>query len=567
MKKIIVLLSLFTAQLVYSAGISIITSSPETRKIYSVKDFGALGNGVQLTNVYLTNATTTLICTSAVFTASDVGKSVLITGAGGAGADLSTTISAFVDSTNVTLANAASTTVQAYPGRYGSDDATAIQAGLNYVSTNGGGTLYFPKGIYIVKGSFDATKNSILTLPDIPWADTGTVIPNLIIEGEMAPWSGFTGPGSSPQWGSSGTWIMCNVVGTGTTAALLNAENATTPYINSFNQIRVTVRNIGFRLASNPQMTCLDLGYASTADLWNTYVDTGWIGYQGPAPTLATSTGIVMPRTNNSGGGINRLDQVSVTGFYLGVVGAEHVFGCQFSAIACVTGIRLDTTYHASDWYDINLQGCQTNIAIGGAHRASFYMVDIEHAASSGNWWNTRADLYDAGNLGSGYLWWSVTKAGTGIDHTWTQIGGNNIVVNEMAGTFTAPGTITGGSFNLNSVKSLNFYVATPSLGAQKTNIVIDFSTPILELNTTTNMNLSSYANLPSGYWTNNAVCKLKILANGGDVIVNSGLTVKIANGSASFPLTVTNGDWGIFSFDAWGNNVTNVAVAYAWCH
>jgi hypothetical protein len=94
---------------------------------------------------------------------------------------------------------------------------------------------------------------------------------------------------------------------------------------------------------------------------------------------------------------------------------------------------------------------------------------------------------------------------------------------------------------------------------------VVDFAYSELDLTTTTNMNLYAYATLPTAPLV--APCVLRIFANGGAVTVNETVTPKVANNTVAFPVVITNGDWGIFSFSAYGGNATNVGLAYAYVH
>jgi len=45
------------------------------------------------------------------------------------------------------------------------DDTAAIQSAINAVGAAGGGVVFFPKGVYLCNGAFDATTNSILKFP------------------------------------------------------------------------------------------------------------------------------------------------------------------------------------------------------------------------------------------------------------------------------------------------------------------------------------------------------------------------------------------------------------------
>jgi hypothetical protein len=65
----------------------------KVRESVSVKDFGAAGDGVKVTaTVSIASGSGALTATGAAFTAADVGKTIVIPGAGAAGAELITTI-------------------------------------------------------------------------------------------------------------------------------------------------------------------------------------------------------------------------------------------------------------------------------------------------------------------------------------------------------------------------------------------------------------------------------------------------------------------------------------------
>jgi hypothetical protein len=130
-----------------------VTSSP----------YGARGDGVEASGASISSTSATLTVTGAALTLADVTKAIVVPGAGAAGADLVTTIAAFIDATHVTITTPASTTVAAKTVTYGTNDTVAIQAAIDaaavlasYLASSfpaGGGIgarLYFPKGVYLV---------------------------------------------------------------------------------------------------------------------------------------------------------------------------------------------------------------------------------------------------------------------------------------------------------------------------------------------------------------------------------------------------------------------------------
>jgi hypothetical protein len=123
-----------------------------------VKSFGAVGSGSIIGASSITSGTPNLSVTEDVFVVEDVGETIMVAGAGPDGTDLWTTIAAFVDAQNVTLADNASTTVPTnsnWPGIavWGAvDDTTAIQACVDAASLAGLG-VYFSPGVYLLSNS------------------------------------------------------------------------------------------------------------------------------------------------------------------------------------------------------------------------------------------------------------------------------------------------------------------------------------------------------------------------------------------------------------------------------
>lgn len=109
-----------------------------------VKAHGAVGDLTFVDDVGMTNGSATLTSASGAFSIADIGKHVFVEGAGVAGADLKTTISARISATQVTLTTAASTTVVSKNAAWGTDDSDAIQEALDE-----GGWVHFPSGKYL----------------------------------------------------------------------------------------------------------------------------------------------------------------------------------------------------------------------------------------------------------------------------------------------------------------------------------------------------------------------------------------------------------------------------------
>lgn len=127
----------------------------------SIADFGAIGDMQTQYDGAITSSTNTFASATAIFTAFDVGKAIRITGAGAAGADLLTTISAFTNSHSIVLTSNASSTVSAKRFDYGTNNTTpitnaiaslSVQAIIGIPSHNS--VLYIPPGAYFTNGGF-----------------------------------------------------------------------------------------------------------------------------------------------------------------------------------------------------------------------------------------------------------------------------------------------------------------------------------------------------------------------------------------------------------------------------
>lgn len=122
----------------------------------SVLAFGALADGVMVTDGSIQSGFPTLTSLSSSFSLAVIGKSISVVGAGAAGATLTTTILARPTATTLTLATNASTTVASARVIYGTSNATFFQAAVDAALALGVPTVYVPKGLYFFPtGSVD----------------------------------------------------------------------------------------------------------------------------------------------------------------------------------------------------------------------------------------------------------------------------------------------------------------------------------------------------------------------------------------------------------------------------
>jgi hypothetical protein len=158
------------------------------RGVFDVQDYGATGDGRAAPDGSITSGSATLTSGSNPWTSADVGKAILVNGAGPGGVPHVTTIAAYVSAGQVTLAAAAGATISGADCLWGTDDADAIRTAL-YAAVNAGvanGTWYaelrFPPALYTLSsapkiGSFNpgvtgasnqTWGNALIPLPVFP---------------------------------------------------------------------------------------------------------------------------------------------------------------------------------------------------------------------------------------------------------------------------------------------------------------------------------------------------------------------------------------------------------------
>ncbi|MFB6811259.1 SGNH/GDSL hydrolase family protein [Streptomyces sp. NPDC056387] len=149
--------------------------------VFDITEYGAVGDGVTVADAAMTSGSGVLTCsTSAPFAAGDVGKRIMVLGAGASGETLNTTISSYSSATQVTLTASAGTSLSGACAMWSSDDTSAIQSAINAAGAyaaahSGSATVLIPPApgrFYGVGGALQTggstLGNAQLTLPVFP---------------------------------------------------------------------------------------------------------------------------------------------------------------------------------------------------------------------------------------------------------------------------------------------------------------------------------------------------------------------------------------------------------------
>ena len=289
------------------------------------------------------------------------------------------------------------------------DDTVAIQAAIDACEAAGGGTVYFPRGVYVVNGALQDTgrSNSQLLLPRRDYADTEAI--TIVLRGEAAPSAVFSVLGATPV--QNNLSVIKGTLNTGS-GSLIGAQGPVGTF-ELFTNILLRMVDITVQMPANPLLTALDLSKVAQIDLDNIEVHTGNFDIATLAmQTTATSYGVRTPSRNN--GALTRLGVVNVAGFYNGFEIAEHCVGQSVSTWGCKRGFVFVAAFHASAFTRLQTVHCQTGMVFtGGEHDVSIQQYNIEHAASGT--WVVTYDVDDASNYARGFLYWHVILAASGI--------------------------------------------------------------------------------------------------------------------------------------------------------
>lgn len=104
-------------------------------------DHGALSDAQMVEDGAMTSGLPLLTSASGLFTLDDVGKAIIVGGAGAAGAKLRTMVAAYVSATELTLTANAATTVADTGVAWGTDCSAALQAALDEADSMRGGSI------------------------------------------------------------------------------------------------------------------------------------------------------------------------------------------------------------------------------------------------------------------------------------------------------------------------------------------------------------------------------------------------------------------------------------------
>ncbi|MBT3192706.1 MAG: hypothetical protein HN341_09150 [Verrucomicrobia bacterium] len=297
------------------------------------------------------------------------------------------------------------------------DNTAAFSACLDAVIAAGGGRMIIPAGVY---------RGRIMIPGTSKW-----ITVEIVGEGEPAPVFGTIGSFPLQQ---SGT-IIRSLETSG--PAVISAQDSSARLYSSFSGTYVIVRNLDVRTYDNPAISGIDLQHAAQCKLENVYVNTDIYNVQASEPTHGTS-GVMTPANNNAAWTVLR--NVTVTGYYNGIVVSEHTDGDSIALGSNVKGLNFLAANHASSFSRVCAQRNTHHVTVSGRHGFSIEQLNTEQPGAgqtdARNAWQTLvSDVNDPNNLGVGDINYWVVVGGVGAVDTFTRNGGANIRARRIGGT------------------------------------------------------------------------------------------------------------------------------------
>lgn len=402
---------------------------------FNVKNYGAAGNGVMISDVSMTSGSPTLTSAGSSFTSALIGRSICVANAGASNVPLVTTISAAPSGTTLTLAANAGATVSSAVAHYGTDDTVGVQAAITAAYNAGGGVVGVPHGIYFIGGAFfdPTTYNSQLYIPAIS-PSTGNPI-SIAIIGETAPIDndGCCAGGPPPATGSILYSPRLGTAPSGVLPSLITPLGAGSS--SNFSKMRLTIGNLILRSAhfNSSRISMVNARFTTWFTAENLSVDTDATLAQLQATMPPGGIGVIMPSLDN--GALSSMRNCDIRGYQWGVEWGEHGDLDNTFVEYCQVGYAVpgfNGAYHALRGGRIGAYRTIHPISVQGGGGSpgkiplQIQQLAIEHETSG--WYTAGSDIDDPGNVLYGNLTYNIVTGFVGQDNaSFSKNGGTHL--------------------------------------------------------------------------------------------------------------------------------------------
>lgn len=338
------------------------------------------------------------------------------------------------------------------------DDQPAIQAAMDYVVDNGGGTLFFPNGIYKLVTVIERynCKAHLIVKPrggSVSDIDRGNrTMLRLLGEGMVNTSGGYanhTGSINETVQLERGAILASDIIGdlytdpsTKHTSVLACGGKTIGSYI--MNPGLVDLKDIAIRVHVEPnkypRLSGIDMAYAASVYTDNVLVYPSLTNYQQTAPSIDGhySCGFIAPILNCNPEQ-NFTNLYVKAGFRYGILMSEHAFGNNISVWCCENAFVFSFMFHPAYFGRVHSQNCKNilsalDVNVFG-HTVGNSYIDISQVGIEANIAQTPLDfnhdkfINDPSNRLKGKITYHIVKSNEGVNNgLFSKIGGTGLV-------------------------------------------------------------------------------------------------------------------------------------------
>jgi hypothetical protein len=299
------------------------------------------------------------------------------------------------------------------------DDTAAIQSAINAVGAAGGGVVFFPKGVYLCNGAFDATTNSILKFPYYPIQTAGVYNNPVVIElrGQLP-----TAIGGASVLPVNASIIKSTKTGTGTAPAILAAYTFSgrtfiPDFATGLSYVQPVIRNMQFHTGVNPTIYGVRLDTAVNAIIEDVVITTTDGAAAVPTEPTHSTAGLCMPTTQNFG--TSYCNRVWVAGFDTGMLAStDHFRAPQANFLNCHVAVEFVGGAQLG-WGNFMVDHCNTAVKftpIGGTINKGIGVLNLDIEQVNSGWQLPAAggDILDSSNIGLGEIRYYIDRLSVG---------------------------------------------------------------------------------------------------------------------------------------------------------
>lgn len=245
------------------------------------------------------------------------------------------------------------------------DDTVAIQNTINACFNAGGGTVYFPNGVYIIGGSLQnlpgINANSQLYIPSA--VESATEKKSIRLLGESTAYFPIFPFATVPSKSTKGAVLLSTIQGSGDRPSVIASKSVANLWGN-LNYTDTIIDTLDIRVSAGvgngPTMSAINMLYSSITHIHNVFCGVDSLMASTVFPTAETFGVIMSPNHCNI---VNTVDKLRCHGFNVGLAIGEAVAVNVYVAWGCHIGLMGLTNSIASTCKNIALHAC--NYAIG----------------------------------------------------------------------------------------------------------------------------------------------------------------------------------------------------------